>query len=1194
MADLIATTVDGGGTGDYLTLNAAEADNFGATSANLVSEDEYCVCSCICTNGTADSTAVTIVGQTTDASHTITITVPQAYRHPGYWVDSGNVYRINCSATPVIGWTTSNVVYAGLAVNCTSTAAGAVCYDSLSSAASTNVLMDACIGIVSAAAASTAAYGVYGPEHASSTLLVKNSIFIGGGTSVNEYGVRHTAGALTAHNVTVCKFKSYGIRESASGFVVQNCLSFGNGGDYLGTFSALSAKNGYSNGSGPGGGSNAINLGTDSAVVFKDYAGNDFHLRCVGGVVNPAFRTGADLDEDATLPVTLDIDGETRHATTPCIGADEAHDFAAAGAALLADIFGSGDTEREIVTTGAATIAAITASGRAVFGPAATGAAAIPAVTAAGTVNRSYAAAGAATLAPITASGPTEREVVATGAATLASITASGTTEREVVASGAATLAAITASGVANRSYSATGAATLAPVTASGYVGLDYYVDATGGSDSNSGHQTGAAWKTIAKVNAIALQPGDAVYLKRGALWREMLTVPGSGILGSPITFTAYGEGANPQLIASDLISVWLDGGGNIWSATVTTSPAQVFFDRARGNKKTELISVTVAGDWYWADNVLYTYCVGDPSTYHSNNGVEASSRARAIAIQGKAYIVVSSIDVMHANGDGNITSWGVGGTNITISNLTTSYSASQGVNWLSTNVTISNVVAHHNGLSSQHHGFYPSHDDNTEASGFLIENSEASYSSGFGFHLYQCGGGTVRSCHGHNNSKAGLIVDSLIANEEVNVYYSIFNENATEGIKTTALGSGCKMAVLNCVSYGNAAEGMLTFVNNSATSITIKNCIFCLNGAEQFRHHDSPSPYTLDYNAFYKASGNIIRWCGTSYTTAQFAAYKLASGQDSHSIVVDPLFVNAASANFRLLPTSPCIDVGVDVGLTEDFVGVELPQFEGFDIGAYEIMCFGAATVPTITASGTTEREVVAYGAATVPTITAQGATEREVVAAGAAFLAAIEAIGTVNRSYAASGAATFPTIRAGGGTEREVVASGAATLSAITAFGKVSIEAGGVKPISDRIIENLVDTLEDVTETAGYNRTLRTVTDKLTIPTSALRDIAFVAGVREAKKYASCNNVVQSTMTVLINVVVEEGDDLTLAVRQAAADVEKILHVDPKRGALACDTKIVSVEYETFSDNEPLGSCTLEVEILYRHRANDPYTVV
>lgn len=58
----------------------------------------------------------------------------------------------------------------------------------------------------------------------------------------------------------------------------------------------------------------------------------------------------------------------------------------------------------------------------------------------------------------------------------------------------------------------------------------NYFVDSVAGSDSNSGLSDAAPWKTIGKVNGTVAPFGSAVYLKRGSVWREQLTIPSNGL----------------------------------------------------------------------------------------------------------------------------------------------------------------------------------------------------------------------------------------------------------------------------------------------------------------------------------------------------------------------------------------------------------------------------------------------------------------------------------------------------------------------------------------------------------------------------------------------------------------------------------------------------------------------------------------
>jgi len=83
----------------------------------------------------------------------------------------------------------------------------------------------------------------------------------------------------------------------------------------------------------------------------------------------------------------------------------------------------------------------------------------------------------------------------------------------------------------------------------------DYYVDASAGSDANSGRSTSSPWQTVAKVNSRTFGPGDTIKFKAGEVWPERLVVSWSGTSGSPITFTRYGSGPNPVIKSSETIS---------------------------------------------------------------------------------------------------------------------------------------------------------------------------------------------------------------------------------------------------------------------------------------------------------------------------------------------------------------------------------------------------------------------------------------------------------------------------------------------------------------------------------------------------------------------------------------------------------------------------------------------------------------
>ena len=80
------------------------------------------------------------------------------------------------------------------------------------------------------------------------------------------------------------------------------------------------------------------------------------------------------------------------------------------------------------------------------------------------------------------------------------------------------------------------------------------------------------AYKTIADVNATTFKPGDSIFFKKGATFYGNLIISKSGIAGSPITFSAYGTGANPIITGFVNVSAWTNLGSNIWESTAPVS----------------------------------------------------------------------------------------------------------------------------------------------------------------------------------------------------------------------------------------------------------------------------------------------------------------------------------------------------------------------------------------------------------------------------------------------------------------------------------------------------------------------------------------------------------------------------------------------------------------------------------------------
>lgn len=81
--------------------------------------------------------------------------------------------------------------------------------------------------------------------------------------------------------------------------------------------------------------------------------------------------------------------------------------------------------------------------------------------------------------------------------------------------------------------------------------GTTFFVSRAG-DDNNEGTSPGTAWKSLAKVDAAALEPGDSVSFRRGDVWTGGLVIGRSGNAQSAITLNSYGSGSLPAIVGGE------------------------------------------------------------------------------------------------------------------------------------------------------------------------------------------------------------------------------------------------------------------------------------------------------------------------------------------------------------------------------------------------------------------------------------------------------------------------------------------------------------------------------------------------------------------------------------------------------------------------------------------------------------------
>lgn len=182
----------------------------------------------------------------------------------------------------------------------------------------------------------------------------------------------------------------------------------------------------------------------------------------------------------------------------------------------------------------------------------------------------------------------------------------------------------------------------------SGTMLFTYYVDSINGNDANPG-TLAAPWRSLAKVNAAKLAPGQSVGFKRGRVWREALRPRESGVAGRPILFGAYGEGHRPILNGAHIVARFLATPlAYLWRANVPKRPQAVWIDgKWLGLPVAAKADLARPDAWFWDQGTLYLNSRENPSQSHT---VEAAAVAYPVNIIGVSHIVLDGLEVKNAN----------------------------------------------------------------------------------------------------------------------------------------------------------------------------------------------------------------------------------------------------------------------------------------------------------------------------------------------------------------------------------------------------------------------------------------------------------------------------------------------------------------------------------------------------------------
>lgn len=195
----------------------------------------------------------------------------------------------------------------------------------------------------------------------------------------------------------------------------------------------------------------------------------------------------------------------------------------------------------------------------------------------------------------------------------------------------------------------------------------------------------------------------------------------------------------------------------------------------------------------------------------------------------------------------------------------------------------------------------------------------------GDGFTFHTISTGTIRNSIARNNKKSAV---TNVDTSSTTLYNNLFSHdtNGTNAV-VTFLGSGSH-SVYNNVIYSPAQVGYGLTANETATLVAKNNII---QGFQYGASKGASATFTEDYNDVY----------GTG--TASYQG--IVPG--THSISLDPRFIDVTDEDFRLLQSSPAINAGTTTPYATDHLGnarVGVP-----DMGAYEYQGVPDLTAPSV-----------------------------------------------------------------------------------------------------------------------------------------------------------------------------------------------------------------------------------------------------
>ncbi|MBP9817840.1 right-handed parallel beta-helix repeat-containing protein [Candidatus Shapirobacteria bacterium] len=222
----------------------------------------------------------------------------------------------------------------------------------------------------------------------------------------------------------------------------------------------------------------------------------------------------------------------------------------------------------------------------------------------------------------------------------------------------------------------------------------------------------------------------------------------------------------------------------------------------------------------------------------------------------------------------------------------------------------------------------------------YETETAPIPISSGYGYKKI-ASGVTIADENSPCNTSDNTISNNIIVNTRYG--FGFYQYNSCSGIKATKIVNN---TFINSWDYGIRIVGS-SAVNSG--SVIANNIVYSTRGKAMIL--ENPADFKVQNNLWYFAGGDSTGQFQWGATERDFTAWSGTSpSQILGNIWADPQFLNSLSTIVdsiaKVKTTSPAIDGGSQLVVTNDYGGASRPQGLRVDIGAFE---FGGSASPAV-----------------------------------------------------------------------------------------------------------------------------------------------------------------------------------------------------------------------------------------------------